>query len=122
METHIALILGSNTEVLIADKSLHTLRSLLAILAQMGQSDIALVVGCSTDILNALQAVRTVTADVASLSKLSYRSVAGDLVDNTVANAVTVLVRLAVSTVLALGSQLGRGGDSKTSEDGGEYN
>lgn len=74
----------------------------------MGQRGIAFALGRSAQVFNALQAVFTVTVNVVSLSELISRGVTGEFADNTVANVVTVLVRLVISTCLALGRQLSR--------------
>lgn len=55
LKSYIALILGSNADILGTNKALDTLRGLFAVLVQVGQRSITLAVGSNAYILHTLK-------------------------------------------------------------------
>ena len=127
--THITLVLGGNTSVLLTLKALDAVAIGLAGLVDVGQGGIALVLGLGAHVLDTGEVLSTVTINVASLVELSQRGVASSLGNHAGAGVVAVLVGFAVvvdlaSTVLGLGLGLGLGllsgrSHGKTSKHGG---
>lgn len=118
--THVALVLGGNAQVLLADKALDTVAVSLAVTVEVSKRSVTLVLARNAKVLQALEAVGAVAVNVAGLVEVGQGRVTGNLVGNTVAVVVAALGDLAVGVDLATRGLLGGRSHSKASKHGGD--